>query len=351
MLIVAGCSTNGGFSGTGTTIGQHDGATATLLADGRVLVMGGQHRAGSPVIEIYDPKSGSFSQTGSMITSRLFGYAATLLHNGLVLVAGGAGSEVSPSLASAELFDPKTGIFSATGSMAVARSGQVASILSDGRVLLVGGLDSHSNATAEIYDPTTGTFVFTGSPDVRFVEPASATLLANGDVLVSNGQFAQVYDPNSGTFADTGAPVATRGQETETKLADGRVLVAGGGGGSTGGSLASAELYDPATGKFSPTGSMIVARTRQTATLLANGRVLIAGGIGSDGSVLSAAEIYDPKTGTFAPAGSLAQARVDHAAVLLNDGRVLIAGGRSSTNYVPIEHDNYLLNSAELFTP
>jgi RNA polymerase sigma factor (sigma-70 family) len=126
-----------------------------------------------------------------------------------------------------------------------------------------------------------------------------------------------------------------------TRLADGRVLIAGGNTHSR--RLVEAELYDPATGAFTQAGFMNVPRADHTATLLEDGRVLIAGGevyVGP-GSARSA-EIYDPTSGNFSPTGSLTGVRVNHVAVLLGDGTVLLAGGIG---------ENGFLATAELSTP
>ena len=231
--------------------------------------------------------SSTFSLTGSLITARA-DHTATALPDGRVLIAGGV--DLAGPLATAELYDPKTGTFSPTGSLITARYNQTATLLSDGRVLVVGGaINSGPLASAELYDPKTG------------------------------------------TFSATGSLVAARAYQTATALADGRVLVTG--GVDLSGPLASAELYDPKTGTFSPTGSLITARVYQTATALPNGRVLIAGGVGtcpaSSCRGLATAELYDPKTGTFNPTGSLTTARGFQTATALSDGRVLIAGGAS----------------------
>jgi hypothetical protein len=141
--------------------------TATLLADGRVLVAGGydSHYAPLASADLYDPKTGTFSPTGSMAGARGL-HTATLLSDGRVLIAGGGpwGSMLLTAsyLASAELYDPKTGTFSPTGSLATARAWHTATLLADGRVVIAGGAGSAFLASAELYDPKTGTFSPTG---------------------------------------------------------------------------------------------------------------------------------------------------------------------------------------------
>ena len=127
-----------------------------------------------------------------------------------------------------------------------------------------------------------------------------------------------------------------REDHTATLLANGKVLVAGG---YNSGSLSSAELYDPATNTWTTAARMATARQYHTATLLANGKVLVAGGR-SSGGYLSSAELYDPATNTWTTAVSMATARQYHTATLLANGDVLVAGGYNSGSY---------LSSAELF--
>jgi hypothetical protein len=299
-------------TGTFTEIVGDDGAgifghTATLLQNGQVLLAGGfvndvwdygpstsDNGAG-----LYDSATGVFSGTGNMTANR-GGHTATLLADGEVLIAGGADQDpTGTGLASAELYDPSTGTFTQTGSMAVGRFLHTATLLQNGKVLVVGGaLTSTSDpvASAELYDPVTGSFTMTGAMATAR-EQHTATLLADGKVLIVGGTTAtgagdllptasvEVYDPSTGSFSVTGSMAEARSFHTATLLPSGNVLVAGGGVENS-----TAELYDPATGSFSITGGMEVGRSGHTATLLPNGSVLVAGGGIFAG--LASAELY-----------------------------------------------------------
>jgi hypothetical protein len=315
--------------------------TATLLPDGKVLVSGGvvpdewfPWEYAYRTAEVYDPATGTWSPTASMAEERAF-HTATLLPDGKVLVAGGSSSS---SLA-AELYDPATGTWSPTGSTAQRRSYHTATLLPNGKVLVAGG--SSSPLTAELYDPATGSWSPTGSMASERTAH-TATLLPNGKVLVAGGSSspltAELYDPATGTWSPTGSMASAHQRYTATLLPNGKVLVAGGIG------FPLTELYDPATGTWSPTGSMASARADHTATLLPNGKVLVAGKFADFGAPGENAEVYDPATGTWSLTGSMGSSYQRHTATLLLNGKVLAAGGY-------MVDGNYELAGAELYTP
>lgn len=273
------------------------------------------------------------------------GHTATLLPNGKVLVAGGQTNSFSAT-GTAELYDSTTGAWQPTGSMTTNRIGAVATLLLNGKVLVEGGNDPASfnftnSLTAELYDPTTETWTPTGSMSIPR-EGHTATLLLNGKVLVvggyadsvggiAAGMAAELYDPTTGTWSPAGQLSVPRYYHTATLLPDGRVLVAG--GITTNGVLATAEIFNPANGAWTFTGSMATARNAHTATLMMDGTVLVTGG--ANNNILSACELYYPVTGSWSNTASLLWTHRNHTAALMPNGRVAICGGYSS------EHNDF----------
>jgi hypothetical protein len=317
------------FTLTGSLITPRDGATATLLDDGRVLVTGGINPSYPETLasaEIYDPATGTFSPTGSMTAPRV-DHSATLLRGGKVLIVG---------CEDADVYDPETGVFSSVGQAGLPGCNHTATRLADGKVLLAGGWDGRTYLrTAVIYDPDAGTFSPTGSMKVGR-QNAQAVLLPDHRVLVIGGDqgdagpdefelaSAEIYDPTAGTFAATGSMHIPRTHFGAILLDNGTVLVVGGSNlaepGSDQDAATTAEIYDPATGKFSPTGSLSKPRSYCEAVGLLDGRVLVCG------------EIYDPDTGTFTPLAATIPAGAypfDIPSVALRDGRVLFCGAPS----------------------
>ena len=308
----------GQWSVTGSLSTPRSRPVLVRLANGKVLAAGG---AGDTSAEIYDPDTGAWSATGSLSVARQTA-AGVLLADGRVLITGGSASR------SAEIYDPATGAWSPAGTMTAIRSGgtsrpdakeHTSTLLPDGRVLVVGGDNNGALRSAELYDPATGSWTATGDLITpRFSH--TATLLPNGKVLVASGsrsfagcpgladtELAELYDPSTGQWSATGSLTTPRFVYSATLLPNGKVLVVGIDNPSCFG-LASSELYDPATGRWSAIGSLKTAAIPLRAVLLANGKVLVLGGNGSG------AELFDSGTATvasvsaasFAAGGSLA---------------------------------------------
>jgi len=300
---------NGTWTTTGTPANLRSYHTATLLPDGKVLVAGGLVGFnGLASAELYDPATGTWTSTGSLNTRRRL-HTATLLPNGKVLVAGGfvdepftiVGGYTTPT---AELYDPASGTWTTTGSLVQQRYQHTATLLPNGKVLVAAG-DGHFSgggvqASAELYDPASGTWTSTGNLTAERTNH-TATLLANGQELVASGSgdldsnytllnTAELYNPASETWSPTGSLVTARINHTATLLQGGKVLVAGGSGGGAFGSER-AELYDPSSGSWMSTGSLVTGRRDHTATLLADGDVLVAGGRDGD-NFFASAELY-----------------------------------------------------------
>jgi hypothetical protein len=351
----------------------------TLLPDGRVLLAGGMKVLLTYTIaataDLYDPASGLLNPTGSLGTAR-WGHTATLLANGKVLIAGGFINKTDGTTA-AELFDPNTGTFSPTaGALHHARGGHTATLLPSGDVLIVGGYSgktddlSHYPAVCEIYSPTSNSFRDAGSLNaVRGAHRAtpifSATFPAAGPaavhaaavenrVLISGGYSAngilkslEWYYVATDSFATVSVSLATgRALHTAVLLPNNTVLFAGGGTSSSlpPSATSTAELYTIASNSVAPTGSLNTARAAQTATLVGS-RVLVFGGVAGY-TVFKSVESYDPGAGAFTTLATAATTeRGFHTGTLLGNGKVLLAGGLN------ISASNFVLNTLELYTP
>jgi hypothetical protein len=330
----------GNLDRTGDMVDARRDHTATLLADGRVLIVGWS----GVKAELYNPITGTFTYTGDTVFSHGQGSSATRLEDGKVLIVGGTNAQTY-----AEIFNPEAGAFAGTGGLNNVHCYHTATLLPDGRVLIAAGQNNTGPQThniAELYDPSTGTFATTGSLN-QDRAGHTATLLSNGKVLVAGGTksttpgsgeglySAELYDPGQGSFSYTGNLTKVRQGHTATLLLNGKVLIAGG-------QDKSAELYNPAYGSFSPTPyEMNQPRIAHTATLLPNGHVLLAGGSTAVGPVTtSSTELYEPVTSGFSSSSNMMTPRQEHTATLLSNGQVLLAGGYNGSSET---------NSAELF--
>lgn len=266
--------------------------TATTLADGRVLVVGGCTTPGcelggneGAVAELYDQEARRFERTGSLNEWR-DDHTATLLRDGRVLVAGGWG--VGGVLGSSELFDPRAGTFAVGPRMGSRRAGMTATVLRDGRVLVAGGFTDNRPTVA----------------------------------------LADVFVPAENRFRPVGPMATPRGAHAAARLADGRVLVIG--GLSRGRVVASSEFFDPKTGRFTRGPALRLPRYKAAAVTLPDGRVLVVGGSADiEGRRLyRSTEIYEPRRERFVPGPLLRHARykIRDAVAVLRGGDVLVAG-------------------------
>jgi N-acetylneuraminic acid mutarotase len=351
----------GTWSSAPSTTLPHANHTTTLLADGRLLVLGGGFPGYPPVSslegaiaagvvgEIYDPSTGRWSPTARGTGIAMSTFTATLLASGKVLVVGYG----------ARLYDPALDRWSPAGDMAISRGYHVAIRLKDGRVLVAGGNTQIPpyDPPVEIYEPSSNSWSTAAQMDSDLARSPSdtfrAVLLGDGRVFFLNGYTAAagIFNPTSKTWSDVRAPM--RGLYSDytiragyrnfsaTLLSNGKVLVAG--GSLDNGGTVRPEVYDPATNRWSLTPPMLHDRQGHSATLLANGLVLVSGGTDSSrvGGVTATAELFDSATNRWSLTGGMAVARSGHTATLLKNGKVLVVGGQFLAN----------LRGVELYSP
>ena len=365
LLIATGTFAQETTYGTARLASNKAGNSPSRAANARILLAGGDCNTCSPgstaTAELYNATTETFAAiTGSMTSSRAWHTATRLATEGQVLITGGI-DNTDAYLASAEVYDSNKQAFTPTkGAMSVARVFHKAVLLPNGFVLVTGGTSlNQALDTAELYSTKAQIFTATKTTMNSGRLLHTATLLGNGNVLIAGGQSsnastplstAEVYNYKTQQFVLTnGNMAAARFAHTATLLNNGQVLITGGfgSGGCPGAAVATAELFDPSSGTFTPTKSpMYNARAFHSATLLQNETVLIAGGIDADcaGNIIATAEIFDPATGLFRlTPGDMTSSRFQHTATLLNDGTVLIAGGENSSFSV--------LDTAELYNP
>jgi hypothetical protein len=318
--------------------------TATLLSDGRVLIVGGRDAAGTALAaaEIFDPANGTSTAIGAMLVPRT-GHAATLLNNGRVLIAGG--TNATGPLTSAEIFDPsalEAGFRLLGANMGTARTQHTATLLSSGKVLIAGG---DNGGTAEIFDPATETF---SSTLLLMADPRSghtASLFSGDTVLLAGGQTdsMELFNVADQTFTlDSNKMSSVRTGGAAITLGDRRVLFFGGDTNNT------LEEFDLPTDTLILQASMDAPAS--SATLLANDKILVlrpdvAGVYNPDGAPSASGTelevISDPAI--------IALQRSGQTATEIRDGRkILVAGGVNAQNQfvAPVA----LFNPARIWT-
>jgi N-acetylneuraminic acid mutarotase len=307
----------------------------------------------SDTIDIYDPQTGTITTVRERLGAGRERPAVFQLTNGRVLVAGGVNNRY---LNIADIYNPEDGSITETGEMLSVRGGMSSIIVPGGVPVILGGYNGNYLQTVEQYDSVSEKFTMTSGQMTTPRQHATATILEDGTILIAGGfngtflYYAEIYDSVNRTFLPTlGDMVQPRLGHSAARIAGDKVLLAGGCRNSNSGEMvcdtymASAEIYDPEEGTFAETGDMTVARKDHTATVLNDGRVLIVGGRMNDAAVLASAEIYNPATGVFTTAGNMAAARANHTASILPDGRVVVAGGESANGAI--------LASVEIYNP
>ena len=270
---------------------------ARLDGDGFLLVGGGIN-SGAIATQVFDATARRFDRVGDL-NSRHDAGTATALGDGSVLVAGGH----LPAVPAAERYDPISRRWSLVGSMVVGRRGHTATRLADGRVLIIGGQVTCCDAsgeiftsTAEIHDPVAGGFQPTGSlATARGFH--GATLLSDGRVLVTGGivdvsgaktASTELYDPSTGRFSPGGDMQIARALHSAILLTDGRVLVLG-----DERATSVTDVFEPTANRWVPGPTLQPAWAASTATLLANGKVLVFGGEDAGGFPVSTVMLYE----------------------------------------------------------
>ncbi len=325
--------------------------TATLLADGRVLVTGDIEK--TAVGYFFDTNTLTWSLAPPMKYSRA-GHTATLLADGRVLVAGGYDPASGGYRLIAEIFDPITNQWSEAATMNAGHQYHVAQLLPDKRVILLDGLTSVGQTVdVELFDLDVGALgqwivgpPFSSNHENRrnfaVVTLPDEGILVVGGYVEESIETESLYFPISNqTWFSVGKLKTSRDRLTATTLKDGRILIAG--GASTDADfqaapLRLAELYVPNSSPWRPLPTVGGTSFSHTATRLVDGRVLLTGWSQN----LHDAFIFSPNTNTFTKTAPMLTPRESGAATLLEDGRVMVLGG--------IDNDTFeALRSVEIF--
>lgn len=353
----------------------NDRAFATVLprTDRKWLLVGGARgqllaQVATATTEIYDPWTDSFGFGPSLNAPRSL-HTATLLDDGRWLVVGGVNMSNDPQ-ATCEAYDPVSDTFTPVASMGTPRMGHTATKLPDGRVLVTGGLMAvtvtptqlsairDATDTTEIYDPIADTW----TPGPNLLKPRAAhvaILRPNGTVLLAGGiswdpnvifgwvpavrSSCDLYNPATNLMTAGPSMATARSLVDAVDLGGDKWLLAGGINGlslipyNPGNPTAAAEIYDAAANTWTPVGAMATARGNHRGWALGNGRFLLAGGANSSilaPNPLSSTEVFSTATNSFSPGPAMTSARAGAAAFLTPQGQMMLFGGASAGNSI-----------------
>lgn len=320
---------------------NRENTAVTKLKDGRVLVAGGEGYSGVlKTVEIFDPTTNSYATEAPLQTQRDQA-TATLLPSGKVLVVGGTADNIQAvPLASAEIYDPTTNLWTYTGHLHQARFGHEATLLKDGRVLIMGGTPDVSTqlTSCEIWNPKTGKWTYTGSM-ANGRRYSSAVTLPDGNVLIAGDDVqSELYTVSSGAWSFTGSQPQYIDFSILAKLKDGTVFAPPSivsGPNYTGPGL----TYNQNTNVWTNTAGTTTGRFYPAVATLKDGSVLVAGGCIDTCATQSVNSVvrYLPASGTYVDDTPMLEGREGAVAVLLDDGRVLVQGGHASLGQADTE--------------
>jgi len=324
---------------------------ATLLDDGRVLITGGFTLGASSTdrAEVFLTALEQFVELDKRMVRARAGHTATKLQDGRVLLAGGwflIAPGQSATTATAEIFDPATNTFTATGSMTTQRADHAAALLPDGRVLITGGgrlvgTFLEDLATAEVFDPTTG--IFTALSQEMTHTRATHGMVDDGLGLIVLGGGSDTdrrhdgYRIATGLFEDLGAGASDQGRfgPAMASFASGAVVIAGG-------DLLGTVMVVTTAGDVMNTGSGLNRpRSYAQAVRIKPDQILVTGGIDfSRGGFIEAScdvlvEGGFGGSNTFASAVRFTTGMVHHTATVLPSGDVLFCGGLNEDGSQP----------------
>ncbi len=353
-------------------LGEARNATNVVVAGtGEVLVVGSDYETswlsacgastnGSDSVEIGDPISGIWTPATRLPSLRDAPIVVALADGRTLVTGGAAGENIGWSAySSTYLFDPADRSWSRSGLLNTARTDAAATVLSDGRVLVAGGMyiDRADETaarildSAELWDPASGSWSRTG-PTARPRSKASAVTLTDGRVLLVGGWISnadqvplaptEVYDPRTGRWASAGDLAIPRSGFSLVALQDGSALVIGGVGAESHERLTRVERFDPGLNGWSLAEDLPYPVVGAAAVVLVDGRVLLAGGVVRDAepidddgdpyvSGLTAdALLFDPNSAHWTATTQMPGPRAGASAVLLPDGSALVVGGSGS---------------------
>lgn len=302
-------------------------AQLTALTEGTVLLAGGQNGVTLGSASVFDRTTLEWTAVDPMLQARR-DFAAVELGPGVVLAIGGAQDledEGTRELATVERFE--SGHWQPLASLHGPRSFHTATVLSDGRVLVAGGVHSGALlASAELYDPATDAWSVLAPMHHPRAEH-TATVLADGRVLVlggdDGGASAELFDPDAGTWTDAADMPVPRLLHVAARLPSGRVLVTSGAG-SDG---LTTELFDPGENAWLPAPPPTVRRIHAQGVTLRNGSVALVGGENDHGYPIATAEAFDESFGGWLRLGDLAFPRSGFFSVAgLGDGGAVVVG-------------------------